>query len=323
MDKIRLGILGCGGIASRFAKALNKSTEGMLYACAAREWDRAQAFGQAHGARKVYGDYDALLADPEVQVVYIATVHTTHADAAKRCIEAGKAVICEKPFFINEKEAQETIALAREKGVLIMEGFWTRTMPAYLKAMEWIREGKIGDISFIRAAFCFNYPLNEQTKEHRLWNPALGGGALLDAGVYPYEYVTGIMGEPPIEMHTMIRRGPTGVDDTAVMTMRWSNGVIADCMTSITGYMDDVAVISGSKGYIKQYYFLGCRKTELYLGQGAPVETYEDPEEEGFVHEIAHFVELYRDGKKESDLIPLRDTLDFARRAEAILTSDQ
>ena len=321
MQKVKFGIIGCGGIAARFARALAKSETAELVAVAARDLSRAEAFAREHGAARFYGDYQSLVEDPSVQAVYIATVHTTHAENAQRALRAGKAVISEKPFFVGGKEAEETIALAREKKVLMMEGFWTRTMPAYLKAKEWIKAGRIGELSMIRAAFCFNMPTEGRFKDSRIWNPAVGGGALLDAGVYPYEYVTGILDAKPVEMKTLVQRTETGVDGTVTMSMKFASGVIADCLTSVKGYMDDVAILSGSKGYIKQYYFLGCRKTELYEGREL-TEVYEDPEEEGFVHEIDHFASLYWAGKTESDLIPLDDTLDFARRAEAILSGN-
>lgn len=319
MEKLRFGIVGCGVIAERFAKALNQSEAARLYACAARSLTRAEEFSEEHGAEKAYGSYEELISDPEVQAVYIATVHTTHAKIARQCIEAGKPVISEKPFFISGKEALETIKTAREKRILMMEGFWTRTLPAYLKTKEWIKSGRIGDVTLIRAAFCFPMPLNDETRTHRLWNPEVGGGALWDAGVYPYEYATGIMDGAPSEIQSMVQWAPSGVDAAVSMTMRWPCGTIADCMTGINGYMDDTAVISGTEGYIKQYHFLGCRRAELYLNSGELIERYEDPEEEGFVHEIAHFAELYRNGKTESDLIPLDDTLDFAIRSEEIL----
>ncbi|MBO6159228.1 MAG: Gfo/Idh/MocA family oxidoreductase [Firmicutes bacterium] len=319
MSKLRFGIIGCGNIARRFTNALHQSDVAEPLACASRDAAKAEAFAKDNGIPKSYGSYQVLLDDDQIQAVYIATVHNTHADIAKQCILAGKAVICEKPFFINKKEAEETIALAREKNVLIMEGFWTRTMPAYLKAKQWIKEGKIGDLHLIRASFCFNMPYNEQFKNSRIWNPATAGGALLDAGVYPYEYVTGIMDGYPDELKTIVQRAETGVDATVTLSMRYANGVVADCLTSVAGWMDSTAILSGTKGYIKQYYFLGCRKTELYQGRDELVETYEDPVEEGFVHEIAHFADLYQAGKTESDLIPLADTLNFAEVAEQIL----
>lgn len=319
MEKLRFGIAGCGEIAERFAKALNRSDGAQLIACAARDRARAEAFAETYGAKKAFGDYQSLIEDPKVQAVYIATVHTTHAKVAQACIRAGKAVICEKPFFINGEEAAETIALARQEKVLVMEGFWTRCVPAYLKVKEWIREGRIGAVKLIRAAFCFGLPYNEETKNHRLWNPEVAGGALLDAGVYPYQYVTGIMEGKPDEIKYTVETGPTGVDATTAMILKYNSGTIAECLTSIVGWTDQSAMIGGTDGYIKQYHFLGSRKCELYDGEGHLLDAFEDPVDEGFLHEIEHFVELYRAGQTESPAIPLDGTLDFATVAERIL----
>lgn len=315
---INFGIIGCGGIAARFAKALEASPEARLYACAAREQARADAFAEAHGAEKSYGDYAAILQDEKVEAVYIATIHTAHAAIARDCILAGKPVLCEKPFFVNAREAGEVIALARERQVLTVEAFWTRMLPAYRKVKEWIDQGKIGEPRLIRAAFCSCLPYREEMKRHRLWDPRQGGGALLDIGVYPYLYVTGLMGGPPQEMFSTTLPAPTGVDMTVSMTMKYPRA-LAECLASMVGWMDDTAVISGSEGYIKQPKFWGCRDAELYNSSGSLVERFYDPESEGFVHEIAHFVELFHAGATESPLIPLNDTLDFAKRVEGIL----
>lgn len=315
---VKIGILGCGEIAARFAGALAKSEDAELFGCAARNPEHAETFAKEHGG-KAYASYAELLGDPEIQAVYIATVHTTHAEIARQAILAGKAVLCEKPFFVNSKDAREVIALAKERNVLIMEGFWTRTQPAYQKAMEWVRAGKIGELRLIRAAFCFSMPFNEETKNHRLWNPDVAGGAMWDAGVYPYEFVTGVVGEGPIELHATIDRAPTGVDRTVAFQMKFQNGVIADCMTSIGGGANLHGVIGGTEGYIVLHHFIGSRKAELYRGMGELTKVFEDPEEEGFVHEIAHFAELLRAGKTESEINPLALTLDFTEHAEELL----
>ncbi|RKJ41813.1 gfo/Idh/MocA family oxidoreductase [Acutalibacter sp. 1XD8-33] len=321
MENIRFGIAGCGGIAARFAKALVLSAGTELAACAARNLDRAQAFAQAHGQGKpvrAYGNYQELMEDPNVDAVYIATVHTTHAQIAKQAILVGKAVLCEKPFFTNSREAREVIALAREKSVPMMEAFWTRTLPAYRKAKEWIREGKIGDVTLIRAAFCFCNPCTEQSRSHRIWNPEVGGGAMLDIGVYPYEYVTGILEAPPEKFHYTVLPGPTGVDATVAMTLEYP-GALAECLASIAGHMDTTARISGTKGYIEQSVFYGAREARLFDNQNRLLEEFQDSQEEGFVHEIAHFVDLLRSGKTESRWIPLADALDFAEKADLVL----
>ena len=311
--RLRFGIIGCGTIAARFSEALKKSSSGEAVACAARELSRAEEFAKKHEIKAAYGSYEELLSDESVQAVYIATVHTEHAKLAKMCINAGKAVICEKPLFVNETEAKEVIALAKEKDVLVMEAFWTRTLPAFAKAKEWIKAGKIGDVSLIRAAFCFPMPYIPETKDHRLFNPKLGGGALLDVGVYPYMYATGLMEEYPEDIKITKSMGETGVDLTTGMLLRFKGGAVADLLCSINGSMDETAIISGNAGLIKQYRFYGCTKTELCNQLGVVLETYEDPQDEGFVHEIEHFAKLYASGKKESDLIPLADTLDFAK----------
>lgn len=315
---INFGIIGCGKIAARFAKALGASKEARLYACAAREQSRAEAFAQEYGAEKAYGGYQSLLQDDKVDAVYIATVHTAHAQNARDCILAGKPVLCEKPFFTNSREAREVITLARERQVLTVEAFWTRMLPAYRKAKEWIDSGKIGEVRLIRAAFCSHLEYREEMRRHRLWDPRQGGGALLDVGVYPYEYVTGLMGGPPSELYSATLPAATGVDLTVSMTLKYK-AALAECTASIGGWMDDTAIISGTKGYIKQPRFWGCQEAELYDGSGSLVERFYDPEPEGFVHEIAHFVELLRSGATESPLIPLEDTLDFAQRVEGIL----
>lgn len=318
MEKIRFGILGCGSIAARFAKALAASDTGELLACAARDGERAAAFAREHGAKRAYEGYEELLRDPEVQAVYIATVHSTHAEIAKLAVKAGKPVLCEKPFFVNGHEAREVISLAKERGVLIMEGFWTRTQPAFQKAMEWIQAGKLGEPRLIRAAFCGPVPYSPKMKDHRLWNPETAGGALFDIGVYPYQFATGIVGRGPREMQSVVEWGPTGVDVTVAMSLRFENGLVADCLTSFGGWMDDTAVISGTEGAVKLERFYGSRKVQLFRS-GRLEETFEDPQEEGFVHEIDHFAELIREEKIESDINPLALTLDFAEAADRIL----
>lgn len=322
MRRIRFGIAGCGGIAARFARALKLSPEVELAACAARDLERAEAFAREHSfwekSVRPYGSYQELMEDPDVDAVYIATVHTTHAQIARQAILAAKAVLCEKPFFTNSREAREVIALAREKSVPVMEAFWTRTLPAYRKAKEWIREGRIGEVTLMRAAFCFCNPYTEESRSHRIWNPEVGGGAMLDIGVYPYEYVTGILEAPPEEFHYTVLPGPSGVDATVAMTLQYP-GVLAECLASIAGHMDTNARISGTKGYIEQSVFYGAREARLYDNGGQLLETFQDPQEEGFVHEIAHFAELLRTGQTESLWIPLNDTLDFAEKADLVL----
>ena len=313
--KTKFGILGCGGIARRFAEALRLSESGELYAAAARDEARAQELVDTFGGQKAYGSYLDLIMDENVEIVYISLVHSGHYEAAKLCVEHGKSVLCEKPFFVTEADAVKLVALAREKGVLIMEAMWTRCLPAYQKAKEWARNGAIGEIKFIDAAFCFRFPFSPQ---HRLYNPETAGGALLDAGVYPYEFITGILEEKPAEIKGVALKAPTGVDETISMTMRFESGVLANAVASMGVRMSETAHIYGTKGYVKAYRFLGSRKCELRNEQDEVVLDFTDDHKEGFVYEIEHIVDLYRRKMTESPLIPLEDSIDFVRTADLV-----
>lgn len=313
--KTKFGMIGCGGIARRFAKALQLSESGELYAAAAREESRAQELIESFGGQKAYGSYLDLILDENVEIVYISLVHNFHYEAAKLCVEHGKPVICEKPFFITENEAVALVNLARAKGVLIMEAMWTRCLPSYLKAKEWVRGGAIGEIKFVDAVFCFRFPFSPQ---HRLFSPDTAGGALLDAGVYPYEFITGILDEKPVEIKAVAQKAPTGVDETVSMTMRFESGILANAATSLGVKASETAHIYGTNGYIKVYRFLRSRKCELFNDQDEVVDRFTDDQEEGFVHEIEHVVDLYRRKMTESPLIPLEDNIDFAHSVDLI-----
>lgn len=314
----KFGIIGCGGIANRFAGALKLAEGAELYAAAARELPRAREFAKLHGAQKAYGDYLELIKDDKVEIVYIALVHNLHFEVAKLCVEHDKAVICEKPFFVSEQEAVALASLAKEKGVLIMEAMWTHCLPAYLKAKAWAHSGAIGQIKYIDAAFCFRVPLTEETKENRLYNPNTAGGALLDAGVYPYEFITGMLDEKPAEIKAVVQKAPTGVDETVAMSLRFASGVLANAATSIGVRTGDTAHIYGTEGHILLYDFLRCRKCELRNAKNEVVDTFSDPQEEGFVYEIEHVADLYRRGLTESPLIPVGTSVDFAAAVEKI-----
>lgn len=313
--KTKFGLLGCGGIARRFAGALRLSESGELYAAAARDEARAREMIESFGGQKAYGSYLDLVRDPDVEIVYISLVHNYHYEAARLCVEYGKPVLCEKPFFISEKEAVALAELAREKGVLVMEAMWTRCLPAFQKAREWARSGAIGEVRLLDAAFCFNFPYDPK---HRLYSTETAGGALFDAGVYPYEFVTGILGEAPEEIKAVARKAPNGVDEAVVMALRFPGGTLASAVTSVGVNTSEMAHIYGTKGSINVHRFLRSRKCELLNEDGEVLETFADEQEEGFVHEIEHIVDLYKRGLTESPLIPMKDSIDFARAADII-----
>lgn len=307
--KVRLGILGLGRIAERFSKMAIKAEGLELAAVAARDKGRADDFARRFGVPRAYGSYEELVSDPGIDAVYVATTHNFHPRDVRLCLEAGKAVLCEKPFVTTKREAEDLAALAASKRLLLMEAMWTRCMPAFRKTKEWVDSGAIGDIRLIEAEFCFKAPYDPRD---RLFNPELAGGALFDAGVYPIEFATGIAGEGPSSISGSAVIGKTGVDEFASISLGFPRGIVASLACGFTARVPKDARIYGDSGSIKVYDFLGSRRCERLDPDGTLVESFENDFEDGFIFEIEHFAALFKEGKKESPFIPLRDTIDCA-----------
>jgi len=304
--KIRFGIIGLGGIASRFAKVLNNAEGVELNAVAARDKIKAEAFADKFNAKKSYNNYLELINDSEVDVVYIALTHNFHYEIVKECLNNGKGVLCEKPFVLNKKDAEELVTLSKSKNVLLMEAMWTRFIPAFKKAKEWVHEGKIGAVKLVSASFCFNTPFDP---ENRLYNPKLAGGSLYDVGVYPIEFTTGILDESPTSVSGLATFSKTGVDDFAAINMSFESGALATLSCGITANTNSDAHIYGTTGNIVIYDFFGSKKCELYDNGNNLIKCFEEDFEDGFIYQIEHFVDLYRNNKIESEIIPLKDTV--------------
>jgi len=303
---VRFGIIGLGIIASRFAKVLNTAKGVELAAVASRDKVKAEAFAEEFHSKKAYDSYLELIQDKEVDVIYIALTHNFHHDIVKLCLNSGKGVLCEKPFVTNKKDAEELAALSKDKNVLLMEAMWTRFIPAVKKAKEWVHSGKIGDVKLINASFSFNMPFDP---ENRLYNPKLAGGSLYDAGVYPIEFTTGILDENPTQVNGLATFSKTGVDDFLAMNMSFESGALATLSCGITANTNRNAHIYGTTGNIVVYDFLGSRKCELYDDENNLIECFEENFEDGFIFQIEHFADLYRNNKIESEIIPLKDTI--------------
>lgn len=303
---VKFGIIGLGGIATRFASVLN-SVEGIeLISVASSDKTKAEVFANKFGAKKSYNSYVDLVNDAEVDVVYIALTHNLHFEAVKLCLNNKKGVLCEKPLSLNKKDIDELTALSKEKNVLLMEAMWTRFVPAFKKAKVWVNKGKIGDVKLINASFCFDVPFDP---ENRLFNPKLAGGSLFDAGVYPIEFTTGILGENPTLVNGFCKIGKTGVDEFVTMNMSFESGTLATLSCGFTTNTNKDATIYGTNGHIVVYDFIGSRKSELYDKENKLVECFEEDFVDGFIYEIKHFEDLYRNKKTESDIIPFKDTI--------------
>lgn len=303
---VKFGIIGLGGIANRFAKVLNTADGVELTAVASREIARSEEFAKKYNSKKAYGSYQELIQDEEVEVVYVALTHNFHYEIVKQCLNNGKGVLCEKPFVTNKKAAEELAAIAGEKKLLLMEAMWTRFLPAFRKAKEWIHTGKIGEARLVNASFCFKSEFNP---ESRLFNPELAGGGLYDVGVYSIEFTTGILGLNPEKVTGLAAFCKSGVDDLAVINMSFKNNALAaiSCGVSVTTGRD--AVIYGTEGRIVVYNFYDSRKCEIYDNSNNLTECFEEEHDDGFIFQIEHFRDLFKDKKLESPIIPLEDTI--------------
>jgi len=243
----RWGIIGTGGIARAFAKGLSLLPEAMLVAVGSRTQAAADRFAKDFHAPRAHASYEALAADPGVDIVYVATPHILHKDNSLLALRNGKAVLCEKPFTINAAEAAEVFRLAGEKGLFVMEAMWTRFLPAIARVRQLLASGMIGEPRWLAADFGFRAPDNPKS---RIFDPALGGGALLDVGVYPISLASMVFG-PPAGISAQARLGTTGVDVQDAILLSYDGGRLATLNAGVTMTTPTEAVIAGEKGIIR------------------------------------------------------------------------
>ena len=244
---IRWGILGTGHIAHQFSDGLTHVNDAELFAVGARSKDKAEAFALQHQVPNNYGSFEELLANKEIDIVYIATPHHVHRDHCVMALEAGKSVLCEKPFTLNATEAREVIALAREKKLFCMEAMWMRFIPAMRKLSELLEEGTIGKPNLLRADFGIPFEFNANS---RIFNNELAGGALLDVGVYPISLAYKLFG-PPTDIMAMGNIGESGVDESSTVILKHAGNQISTLRSSITHELTPEAVVAGSAGSIR------------------------------------------------------------------------
>jgi predicted dehydrogenase len=260
----RWGIMGTGGIARAFAKGLSLLPQAKLGAVGSRAQASADAFAKDFSAPKAYASYEDLAADPEIDVIYVGTPHVFHKDNALLALRHGKAVLCEKPFTINAAEAAQVFDLARGRGLFVMEAMWTRFLPAIVTVRELLREGTIGEPRWLSADFGFRAPFNPKS---RIFDPALGGGALLDVGIYPVSLASMIFGAPQ-EIQSAARLGPTGVDEQDAILLRYEGGRLATLNACVTMTTPTEAHIAGDKGLLTiEAPFFRSRRITLGLNK--------------------------------------------------------
>ncbi|SCE08942.1 Predicted dehydrogenase [Streptomyces sp. DvalAA-43] len=316
---VRWGVLATGGIAAAFTEDLRSMPDMEVVAVASRTDASAQAFAQRFGIPRAYGSWAALAADEEVDVVYVATPHSAHREAAALCLEAGKHVLCEKAFTLNAREADELVKLARDRGLFLMEAMWTYCNPVIRRMTELVRDGAIGEIRSVQADFGLAGPFGPG---HRLRDRALGGGALLDLGVYPVSFAHLLLGEPDrVQADAVL--SPEGVDLHTAMVLGWSEaGASALLNCSIVADTPQTAAVTGTKGRIE--FPRGFFYPERFVLHRAGHE----PEEftagaagaglRGLQFEQAEVVRALRAGETESPLVPLDGSLAVMRTLDAV-----
>ena len=304
---VRWAILGAGRIAHAFAGDIALVPEAKLQAVAARDLDRARRFADQHGAPDAFGDYDAMLQSSRVDAVYIATPHNFHFEQSRAVIRSGKAVLCEKPLTVTPAQARTLIDEAGEAGVFLAEAMWTWTLPAVRRAMEWIREGRIGEVRQIDARFGFRAPFDPHG---RLFNPALAGGAILDLGIYPVALNRLVTGGAPDTVKALAGLASTGVEDQ-VEALLATGPVMSSLGCSFLGELSNTAFIAGETGAVRLPRFWSATDAQLIQG-GKVVERFEDGRAgHGFEFEIAAASRDILAGAAQSSLVPLSASLAF------------
>ena len=314
MRKFKWGILAPGTIAHKFANGLAAIPGAILYAVGSRDINRADAFAKKYGFQKAYGSYRELAEDPHVDIIYVATPHPFHEEAAMLCLLNGKAVICEKPFGVNSRQAERMIQCAMKNNVFLMEAMWTRFLPTMCRARELIAEGAIGDPRFVAADFGFRTNVNP---EGRLFAPALGGGSLLDVGIYNLSLCSMVFGRQPDRVQSRMLIGSTGVDEECSLLLSYREGQSAQLFSAIRLATPQRALIMGEGGHIElPMYWHG---TSLTLHSSGKSQEFELPyEASGYQFEALEVMRCLEEGLKESPVMPLDETLAIMKTADLI-----
>ena len=317
MDKTyKWGILGAGYIAEKFCEALKVAGRSEVYAIASREKEDARAFAEKHGASKHFGDYEAMMKDSEVDIIYIATPHSFHYEQAMKCFENHKHVLCEKPMCVNYSQSSKLVKTARSKNLFLMEGMWTLCMPFMKKIQQVISDGKLGEIRCVSAQFGF---LSEKDPKHRLWDKSLGGGSLLDVGVYNLFLAALLLGKPE-EMKCVASISDTGIDKYVNLALKYPDGATAQLLSSIVFNTNTDAHIFGEKGriVIKDPW---SKATELnIIIDGEMGEQFSEPHEcNGFEYQIREVTRCLDEGKIETCSVPHDLSLTVSKLMDEVL----
>ena len=297
--KIKWGIIGLGSIANKFATDLLTIEDAELYAVGSRSQEKADAFAQKFGATKAYNSYEGIANDPNIDAVYIATPHALHKENALMCLEKGIAVLGEKPFAMNAAEVDEMIAKAKEKNVLLMEALWTYFLPHYQYVLNLLENKTYGNILKLESNFGFQRAFNTDA---RLFNKSMGGGSLLDIGIYPIFVSLSTLGMPKT-LEAEATFFENGTDSSCTMTFSYPHNVTANLKSSLLEVLPTEAIFYCEKAIIKINAMFHMPTTVSIIVDGKEEIKDFGYKTVGYNFEAIHFNQLIRDGKTESDIM--------------------
>jgi predicted dehydrogenase len=312
-QRFRWGISSTGRIANDFAAALARVPDAVLLAVSSRKQESADVFAMKHRAPRAYGSLDAMLEDADLDVVYIASPHSEHCREALKVVTAGKHVLVEKPFGLSADEAALVFAAATRAGVFVMEALWSRFLPAHVRLRELVNDGVIGQVVGVHASFGFPFP---HRPDHRLLNRDVGGGALLDLGIYSVNTAMQLLG-PPEEVTASSTLGPTGVDVNTAVVLRFASGAVATATCSLVGLDPSTATVVGTEGYIQLPTGQHCAeyllvRTLAQARQGSEADRLDLPiGGDGLRYQVHEVHDCLRRGAKQSDVMSWQHTLDL------------
>lgn len=314
---MNIAFIGAGRIANTLASTMARMEDVNLYAVAARDLSRAQAFAAQYGFDKAYGSYEEMLCDPQVELVYIATPHSHHAQHMKLCIEHGKHVLCEKAFTLNAAQAREVAALAREKGVYVAEAIWTRYMPSRQLINEALASGVIGRVSTLTCNL--SYPV---TYKERIIRPELAGGALLDVGIYGLNFALMHFGDDILRTDSSVAFTDTGVDAQETITLHYRDGKMAVITAGVLARSDRKGIFYGDKGYIIVENINNPQSISVYNLSDELVERIEVPAQiTGYEYQIREAMARIRAGQLEAASMPLSESIAVMERMDSLRKS--
>lgn len=305
MGKFRIGIIGAGHIAEKMAWTITQMDGTEAYAIASRDMEKAKAFASKYGFTKAYGSYQELADDPDVELIYVATPHSCHYENVRMCLEKGKPVLCEKAFMLNRKQAEDVIGISRSKNVFLAEAIWPRYAPSANILRDIIAGGEIGRPAFLKASL--SYPVADK---ERLRKASLGGGALLDIGVYCINFALMYFGDDIVRTVSSCIRNEEGMDLQETFTFQYGDGRTAMLGASILCTDDRQGVISGNEGYVIADNINNPMRFDIYRRGGEFVRTVEAPAQiSGFEYQVQACIDAIRNGRIEPEAMPHSEIL--------------